>query len=79
MIRHFIENVYLKGRYKRHHGRAVGGDLLGAENGVKIVRPKVVADPAKYEYPKVALDPVPASGEQASAECEEPRKTTRSV
>ncbi len=57
-------------------GRALGGGLLGSQDGVKIVRPKVVADPAEDKYPKVALDPIPAAGQLVRAECEEPCATT---
>ena len=36
--------------------------LLGAENHVEVMRPEVVAHPAKDEYPEVALHPIPAKG-----------------
>ena len=47
----------------------VGCRILGAEDRVEIMRPKVVAHPPKDENPKVALHPVPAKTVDENAEC----------
>ena len=40
----------------------VESGVLGTEDNVKIMRPEVVAHPAKDEDPEVALHPIPAKG-----------------
>ena len=62
LMRHFKEKVYLRRNYGGELEARVESGILGTEDDVKIMRPEVVAHPAKDEDPEVALQPIPARG-----------------